>query len=86
MEMSASKWRKTLNRRALLTAANFLVVVSVGTIRKKLYKKSESDSFGPAGKTRIDSDSIPSPTIRQNSKKDSRIVNTVKTRRIELDA
>jgi hypothetical protein len=34
--------------------------------------KSESDSFATAGKTRIDSDSIPGPTSPKNTKKDSR--------------
>jgi hypothetical protein len=41
---------------------------SVGMIREKS-KKSESDSFAPAGKTRIDSDSITGPTSPKNTKK-----------------
>jgi hypothetical protein len=44
---------------------------SVGTIREKS-KKSESDSFARAGKTRIDSDSIPGPMSPKYTKKDWR--------------
>jgi hypothetical protein len=44
------------------------VKISVGTIHEKS-KKSESDSFSPAGKTRIDSDSIPGPTSPKTPKK-----------------
>jgi hypothetical protein len=44
------------------------VINSVGTIREKS-KKSESDSFAPAGKTQIDSDLIPGPTSPKNTKK-----------------